>query len=54
MYYSFQTRRLAPLFTPKQKFLKCSPTFTPSRNGRTLLFVQVETRTSLIMVEYLQ
>ena len=54
MYYSFHARRLTPVFTPKQNFVKWSPTFTASRDGRTLLFVQVESRTSLIMVEYLQ
>jgi len=54
MYYSFRTRRLTPVLTPKQGFLKWSPNLAASRDGRTLLFIQVETRSSLIMVEYLQ
>lgn len=54
MYYSFQTHRLTPVLTPKQRFLMWMPTFTASSDGRTLLFIQIENRTSLIMVEYLQ
>lgn len=53
MYYNFQTRRLTPVLTTKQKFREWSPTFSVSRDGRTILFGQAEVRTTLMMVEYL-
>ena len=54
MYYNFKARRLTPVLTPKQKFLKWFPSLAASRDGRTALFVQIEVRSSLIIAEFLQ
>jgi Tol biopolymer transport system component/DNA-binding winged helix-turn-helix (wHTH) protein len=53
-YYNFQTRRLTPILTLKQDPLPFTANLAASRDGRTVFFVQGESKSSMVMVEYLQ
>ena len=53
MYYSFQTRRLTSVLPLKQDVVTWSTNnLAATRDGRTILFVQLEHKSSIIMVEY--
>jgi Tol biopolymer transport system component/DNA-binding winged helix-turn-helix (wHTH) protein len=52
MYYDFQSKRLSPIMTFKQSLAPWFPNLAASRDGRTLLYAQVEFESNMIsMVE---
>lgn len=53
-YYNFQTRQLTPILTLKQDPILFTANLAASRDGRTLLFVQGESKSSLILAENFQ
>ena len=55
LYYNFQTRRLSPVLILDKSPVPNTPNLTASRDGRTLLYAQVEFENSTIsMVENFQ
>jgi serine/threonine protein kinase/Tol biopolymer transport system component len=54
MYYDFQTRRIKPVLVLKQDPLPWTANLSASRDGRTLLFVQAESRSMILMAENFQ
>jgi Tol biopolymer transport system component/DNA-binding winged helix-turn-helix (wHTH) protein len=48
MYYNFQTRRLSPILTLEKNPVPWTPNLSASRDGRTLLYAQVEFENSTI------
>ena len=48
MYYNFQTRRLSPILTFEKDPVTWTPNLAASRDGRTLLYAQVEFENSTI------
>jgi Tol biopolymer transport system component len=55
LYYNFQTRRLSPILTFEKTPVPWTPNLAASRDGRTLLFAQVEFENSTVsMVENFQ
>jgi hypothetical protein len=55
MYYDFQSKRLSPVMTFKQSLAPWFPNLAASRDGRTLLYAQVEFEGNMIsMVENFQ
>ncbi len=48
MYYNFQTGRLSPILTFEKEPVPWTPNLTASRDGRTLLYAQVEFEDSTI------
>ena len=54
MYYSFQTKRMAPVFQIAEHPLSWNTGLSASRDGRTVLFTQYLPAGSITMVENLQ
>ncbi len=54
MYYSFQTKRLTPVFQITEHPLTWNPGLSASRDGRTVLFAQFLPTSSITMVDNLQ
>jgi serine/threonine protein kinase/Tol biopolymer transport system component len=54
MYYDFQTRRIKPVLVLKQNPLPWTANLSASRDGRTVLFVQAESRSAIFMAENFQ
>jgi hypothetical protein len=48
MYYNFQTQRLSPILTFEKGPVPWVPNLAASRDGRTLLYAQVEFENSTI------
>jgi hypothetical protein len=48
LYYNFQTRRLSPILTFEKNPVPWTPNLAASRDGRTLLYAQVEFENSSI------
>jgi hypothetical protein len=54
MYYDFQTRRIKPVLVLKQDPLPWTANLSASRDGRTLLYVQAESKSTILMAENFQ
>jgi Tol biopolymer transport system component/serine/threonine protein kinase len=54
MYYDFQTRKIKPVLVLKQNPLAWTANLSASRNGRTVLFVQAESKSAIMMAENFQ
>jgi serine/threonine protein kinase/sugar lactone lactonase YvrE len=54
MYYDFQTRRIKPVLVLKQNPLPWTANLCASRDGRTVLFVQAESKSAIFMAENFQ
>jgi Tol biopolymer transport system component/DNA-binding winged helix-turn-helix (wHTH) protein len=54
MYYDFQTRQAKPILALDKSPVADVASLTASRDGKTLLYEQVELKSSISMVEYLQ
>ncbi len=54
LYYNFQTRQLMPVLRLKQNPIPWAANLAASRDGRTLLFAEGESKSSLTMVENFQ
>jgi dipeptidyl aminopeptidase/acylaminoacyl peptidase len=54
MYYNFQTRQLTPVLRLKQNPIPWTPELAASRDGRTLLFAEGDSKSSITMVENFQ
>jgi Tol biopolymer transport system component/serine/threonine protein kinase len=54
MYYNFQTRRINPVLLLKQNPLPWTANLSASRDGRTVLFVQAESKSAIFMAENFQ
>jgi Tol biopolymer transport system component len=54
MYYDFQTRRTKPVLVLKKDPLAWTANLSASRDGRTVLFVQAESKSAIFMAENFQ
>jgi hypothetical protein len=54
MYYDFQTRKIKPVLVLKQNPLAWTANLSASRDGRTVLFVQAESKSAIMMAENFQ
>jgi Tol biopolymer transport system component len=54
LYYNFQTRQLTPVLRLKQNPIPWTANLAASRDGRTLLFAEGDSKSSITMVENFQ